>query len=178
MVMGPLTEEVFSAIESKSDKPLQKKAAIIHDFQPSPDRVDFTKIKDVRGVVSLSPTFDIAASEEQPFIYKAVAAGQIEELMEFLNKKGDHLTKADCLLMPDSNQPSLIELVMAQDKLAIVITVENWKHDPQGLQNILSNLPSDELEQQLPDLHDIKVRSSITSLQDPTDTSPTASAGL
>ncbi len=90
--------------------------------------------------VAAEETVDFSQNPDRTQYYKAVAAGQVDELMEYLGGKNQKLTAADCLAQPEGKAENLIELVARQGKLASVITMDNWASDPRGLRQAVQSI--------------------------------------
>jgi hypothetical protein len=112
-------------------------AALPKPFRPAAEKVDFGAL---------------AAPLADPEIYKAVEAGQTDELLAHLSKNGRKLTVADCLLKPEGKRENLIELIARQGKLANVMTVDNWLGDPRGLKAAAAAVPIREWRRQMKDV--------------------------
>jgi hypothetical protein len=65
-------------------------------FRPAADKVDFENV--VGG----------------PYPYQAIAAGKIDELMEYLRQNGKNLNADDCLLKPKGNAYWFIQLIASR----------------------------------------------------------------
>ncbi len=105
-------------------------------FYPSQDKVDFT-------VMTSSGDLDKVA------IYKAVEAGQVDELNTFLRTHNRKLTSEECLLKPEGKLESMIELAAHQSKLADIMDTRNWGTDPRGFKQVAEGVSQREWQRQM-----------------------------
>jgi hypothetical protein len=111
-------------------------------FRPSADKVDFAKVG--------AP--DLTGASGPSLMYKALEAGQADELLSCMSACGRRLSAADCLVKPEGKRENLIGLLARQGKLAEVMTVDNWLGDPRGLKEAAAAVPPREWRRQLKDL--------------------------
>ncbi|TAL27842.1 MAG: hypothetical protein EPN97_16150 [Alphaproteobacteria bacterium] len=129
-------------------RPAAAKAAEQKPFVPAKTKVDLNKLKPETMTAKFGKS---AGSRLASVAYKAASAGQTDELMDYLAKNCLSLGAKECLYKPAENDPTLIEVIAAQGKLARVMTAENWKNDIGGIDDVAAVLAPNVLADQLKD---------------------------
>ncbi len=116
--------------------------ALPRPFTPSADKVDFSTLK----------AADLAKPEATPRLYKAVEAGQVDELLAFMKQEGIKMSAEICLVKAAGKRENVIQLIARQGKLAAVMNVETWTGDPRGLKQAVDAVPAREWQRQMKDI--------------------------
>lgn len=148
---------IFKAADEKKEE--QK------PFVPVKAKVDLKKLKTETVTAHFGKSSGAGLAT---VAYKAVNAGQTDELMDYLAKNGLSLGAKECLYKPSKDEPSLIELVAAQGKLARVMTAENWKSNVDGIDEVANVLAPNVLADQLkdcPSLEEVKWSIEASSIR-------------
>ena len=139
---------IFKAADEKNEAP--------KPFVPAKVKVDLKMLKPETVTAQFGKS---SGSGLATIAYKAVNAGQTDELMDYLAKNGLSLGAKECLYKSSRGEPSLIELVAAQGKLARVMTAENWKSNVDGIDEVANVLAPNVLADQMkdcPSLEEVK----------------------
>lgn len=83
--------------------------------------------------------------------HRAATAGQIDELLDHLERKGEKLGAEELLYRPDKESSSLAEIIASHGKLGRVMTAENWKDNSDGLDKVEEALGAHIIEAQMPE---------------------------
>ncbi len=111
-------------------------------------KVDFTKLDDSK----LNPAFTgVSKGSLAVLAHRASAAGQVDELLDYLKKNGGWLGAKELLYRPDAESSSLAEIIASRGKLGRVMTAENWKDDPDGIDKLEEALGANIVAAQMPE---------------------------
>jgi len=138
-----------------------------HVFKAAGPKVDFAKL-DAKKLGAAFSAGAAKASPLAPLAHQAATAGQVDDLLDYVAKKGLRLGSKELLYSPDKETPTLAEMLAAQRKLGRVMTVENWRDDAAGLDKIEAAISPAVLATQMPDgqtVDDIKWQIESSSIR-------------
>jgi hypothetical protein len=120
-------------------------------FYPADTTVNFVK----------KPTTKPLTSVE---IYEAVEAGQVDELLSFMQKQGSQITAADCLFKPEGRDENMVQVFARQGALTALMTVANWTGNPRGFKAAADAVPVREWTRQMSGLSPDTLLSRINAV--------------
>lgn len=128
----------------KGETPIPVVAA--SPYRPVEEPVDMAAIdslEDIRKPVE-------ARRHEYPSVLsQVVRQGKFEELLAQLTEKGQRLTAQDYQLRDSHRDPSVIEMLAQQGKLAQVFSLEHWKANSEEFRAVAALVTPETFEQQV-----------------------------
>lgn len=111
--------------------------------KPTLDIGDFSSLDELRQPVA-------TRKNEYPSVLgQLVREGQFDKVLQMVAGQGQRLTPEDYARRDSQHDPSIIEMLTRQGKLALAFTLEQWKGDLPGFRKVAEMIPPGEFERQV-----------------------------